>query len=132
MCSFLQLLADELFDNGIDFDDYEENIEENPAFSELPISTVTPADIEGRVRSLEEIFQSLHISSEGCQKMLVCHLSKVTGNTTSVKIFNNLLCDQDRKEFSPLSHLVLDLLELDTAQVTTAVCFVQGHMTSFV
>merc|ERR1712032_1282369 len=91
---------DDLFDNGIDFDDYDEdNIEENLTFSELPISTVTPADIEGRVRSLEEIFTSLHVSSEGCQKMLVCHLSK------------------DQEEFSPLSHLVLDLLELDTAQV---------------
>ena len=73
------LLADDLFDNGIDFDDYDEdNTEENLTFSELPISTVTPADIEGRVRSLEEIFTSLHVSSEGCQKMLVCHLSKVT------------------------------------------------------
>ena len=41
------------------------------------MSTVTPADIEGRVRSLEEIFKSLHVSSDGCQKMLVCHLSKV-------------------------------------------------------
>ena len=76
--SLPKLLADDLFDNGIDFGDYEENIEENHPFSELPLSTVTPAHIEGRVRSLEEIFSSLHISSEGCQKMLVCHLSKVT------------------------------------------------------
>ena len=72
------LLADYLFENEVDYDDYDDITEENSPFSDLPLSTVTPADIEGRVRSLEEIFSSLHISSEGCQKMLVCHLSKVT------------------------------------------------------
>ena len=70
--------TDYLFNNGIDydFDDDDDNIEENQTFSDIPISTVTPADIEGRLRSLEEIFKSLHVSSDGCQKMLVCHLSK--------------------------------------------------------
>ena len=71
-------LTDYLFNNGIDydFDDDDDTIEENQTFSDIPISTVTPADIEGRLRSLEEIFKSLHVSSDGCQKMLVCHLSK--------------------------------------------------------
>ena len=73
------------------------------------------------MRSLEEMFRSLHISSEGCQKMLVCHLSKVKHHF-SVKIYNILHKHQDQEEFSPLSHLVLDLLELDTAQVTPACC----------
>ena len=41
------------------------------------ISSVTPSDIEGRVRSLEEIFKSLHLSSNGCKTMLVCLLAKV-------------------------------------------------------
>ena len=66
---------------------------------EVHASVMTPADVENRVRSLEEIFQSLHVSSTGCKKMLVCHLTK------------------DQEEFSPLSHLVLDLLDIDTAQV---------------
>ena len=82
---FHSLLSDYLFDNEVDYDDYDDNTEENHPFSELPLSTVTPADIEGRVRSLEEIFSSLHISSEGCQKMLVCHLSKVSNTTFLLK-----------------------------------------------
>ena len=44
----------------------------------------------------------------------------------------NHLCDQDQEEFSPLSDLVLDLLELDIAQVSPAVCPLQGQMPSFV
>ena len=84
------------------------------------MSTVIPADIDGRVRSLEEIFKSLHVSSDGCQKMLVCHLSKV--NLIVCVEITNPNCCQDQEEFSPLSHLVLDLLELDTAQVTPGVC----------
>ena len=61
--------------------------------------------------------------------MLVCHLSKVC-HFFILRIYNHL-CDQDQEDFSPLSHLVLDLLELDTAQVTP-VCCLQGHMPSFV
>ena len=121
------LLPDDLFDNGIDYEVYDDNIEEeeNHTFGDIPISTVTPADIEGRVRSLEEIFKSLHVSSDGCQKMLVCHLSKVV-LFVCVKI-SNPLCSQDQEEFSPLSHLVLDLLELDTAQVTPGVCITRSN-----
>ena len=63
------------------------------------LTPVTPADVAGRVRALAEIFSQLHVSSPGCQRMLVCNLAK------------------DPEQFSPLSHLVLDLLELDTAQV---------------
>merc|ERR1711894_399364 len=65
-----------------------------------PISSVAPDSIEGRVRSLEEIFKSLHLTSDGCKEMLVCLLAK------------------DPKEFSPLSQKVLDLLEVDSALVT--------------
>ena len=94
---FQKKLADSLFDNGIDFDDYEDNIEENPTFSDLSISTVTPADIEGRVRSLEEIFTSLHVSSEGCQKMLVCHLSKVCHFFYTKNIYTTIFVTRIRR-----------------------------------
>ena len=53
---------------------YNEN-EEGHALNDIP--SVTPPDIEGRVRSLEEIFKSLHLSSNGCNNMLVCLLAKV-------------------------------------------------------
>merc|ERR1712140_158648 len=64
------------------------------------ISSVTPPDIEGRVRSLEEIFKSLHLSSNGCKNMLVCLLAK------------------NQEKFSPMSQLVLDLLKVDKTLVT--------------
>ena len=76
---YIIFYSDDLFDNDIDFDDDDNFVEDHP-FSDIPLSTLTPADIEGRVRSLHEIFQSLHVSSEGCQKMLVCHLAKVILN----------------------------------------------------
>merc|ERR1711976_1095 len=63
------------------------------------LSPITPADVEGRVRSLQEIFDALHVKSPGCQRMLVCHLAK------------------DQEQFTPMSHLVLDLLEIDTARL---------------
>merc|ERR1712150_119775 len=66
-----------------------------------PISSVAPDSIEGRVRSLEDIFKSLHLTSDGCKEMLVCHLAK------------------DPKEFSPLSQKVLDLLEVDNTALVT-------------
>merc|ERR1711894_294298 len=66
-----------------------------------PISSVAPDSIEGRVRSLEEIFKSLHLTSDGCKEMLVCHLAK------------------DPKEFSPVSQKVLDLLEVDNTALVT-------------
>ena len=53
---------------------YKEKEEGHPSND---ISSVTPSDIEGRVRSLEEIFKSLHLSSNGCKTMLVCLLAKV-------------------------------------------------------
>ena len=36
-----------------------------------------PRDVSGRLKSLEEIFSSLHVKSEGCRKRFVCHLAKV-------------------------------------------------------
>ena len=36
-----------------------------------------PKDVSGRLKSLEEIFSSLHVKSEGCRKRFVCHLAKV-------------------------------------------------------
>ena len=36
-----------------------------------------PKDVTGRLKSLEEIFSSLHVKSEGCRKRFVCHLAKV-------------------------------------------------------
>ena len=37
---------------------------------------LTPRDVAGRLRSLEEIFSSLHVESAGCRARLVCHLAK--------------------------------------------------------
>merc|ERR1711894_679077 len=64
------------------------------------IPSVTLPDIEGRVRSLEEIFKTLHLSSNGCKNMLVCLLAK------------------NQEKFSPMSLLVLDLLKVDKTLVT--------------
>ena len=36
-----------------------------------------PKDVTGRLKSLEEIFSSLHVKSDGCRKRFVCHLAKV-------------------------------------------------------
>ena len=55
---------------------------------------ITPSDVKGRLGSLDEILGNLHISSPGCQRRLICHLAK------------------DPEKFTPLSHLVLDHLEL--------------------
>merc|ERR1711860_71407 len=52
---------------------YKEKEEGHPSND---ISSVKLPDIEGRVRSLEEIFKSLHLSSNGCKNMLVCLLAK--------------------------------------------------------
>ena len=83
----------------LDYDPDPNNIATNPPSVDLQLTSLTPADLEGRVRSLQEIFSSLHISSPGCQRRLVCHLAK------------------DMEEFTPLSHLVLDHLDIDTTQV---------------
>merc|ERR1711983_7480 len=64
------------------------------------LSTLTPADIEGRVRSLEQIFKSVNVSSDGCKNMLVCLLAK------------------NEVEFSHLSQKVMDLLKVNTSLVT--------------
>merc|ERR1711860_412434 len=64
------------------------------------ISSVKLPDIEGRVRSLEKIFKSLHLSSNGCKNMLVCLLAK------------------NQEKFSPMSQLVLDILKVDKTLVT--------------
>ena len=55
---------------------------------------VTPSDVTGRLDSLDEILGNLHVSTPGCQRRLICHLAK------------------DPEKFTPLSHLVLDHLEL--------------------
>ena len=61
----------------------------------IPIpGEITPRDVKGRMESLDEILSSLHITSPGCQRRLICHLAK------------------DPDKFTPLSHLVLDHLEL--------------------
>merc|ERR1711860_16334 len=72
--------------------------EEGHALKDIP--SVNLLDIEGRVRSLEEIFKSLHLSSNGCKNMLVCLLAK------------------NQEKFSPMSQLVLDLLKVDKTLVT--------------
>merc|ERR1711860_379796 len=76
---------------------YKEKEEGHPSND---ISSVNLLDIEGRVRSLEEIFKSLHLSSNGCKNMLVCLLAK------------------NQEKFSPMSQLVLDLLKVDKTLVT--------------
>merc|ERR1712110_30214 len=76
---------------------YKEKEEGHPSND---ISSVKLPDIEGRVRSLEEIFKSLHLSSNGCKNMLVCLLAK------------------NQEKFSPMSQLVLDILKVDKTLVT--------------
>merc|ERR1712140_48882 len=76
---------------------YKEKEEGHPSND---ISSVTPPDIGGRVRSLEKIFKSLHLSSNGCKNMLVCLLAK------------------NQEKFSPMSQLVLDILKVDKTLVT--------------
>ena len=70
------------------------------------------------MRSLEEIFESLHLTSDGCKEMLVCLLAKVFTFHTTIPAHFNASSFKDPKEFSPLSQQVLDLLEVDTALVT--------------
>ena len=69
----------ENFDNHFS-DDVEDDTTSNDVNYDgvppLGLQLMTPADVAGRVKSLDEIFSSLHISSPGCQKMLVCHLAK--------------------------------------------------------
>ena len=73
--------------------------------------------IEERVSSLEQIFKSFHLTSDGCKEMLVCLLAKLfTFHTCPIHFNNSSL--KDPKKFSPLSQQVLDLLEVDTALVT--------------
>ena len=49
----------------------EDNTVENTMAYQLSI----PKDVTGRLKSLEEIFSSLHVKSDGCRKRFVCHLA---------------------------------------------------------
>ena len=44
-----------------------------------------PKDVSGRLKSLEEIFSSLHVKSDGCRKRFVCHLAKVKHHTGNIR-----------------------------------------------
>ena len=44
-----------------------------------------PKDVSGRLKSLEEIFSSLHVKSDGCRKRFVCHLAKVKHHRGNIR-----------------------------------------------
>ena len=73
-------------------------LEEETGSSNAASMAIDSQDLVGRMERMEEIFNSLRITSKGCQARLVCHLAK------------------DPATFSPLSHLVLDNLDLEGLQ----------------
>lgn len=91
--------------------DTEEEEEEDNLQSLLPLSSGQPSmsshtsppigvtddspSLMARMDRIEEIFNALHISSPGCKSRLICHLAK------------------DPSTFTPLSHLLLDNLDLE-------------------
>jgi len=88
-----------------------EEEEEEDLQSLLPLSSAQPSmsshgslpmgladdspSLMARMDRIEEIFNALHISSPGCKSRLICHLAK------------------DPSTFTPLSHLLLDNLDLE-------------------
>ena len=59
--------------------------EENTVDTSAAYQLTIPKDVSGRLKSLEEIFSSLHVKSDGCRKRFVCHLAKVKHHTGNIR-----------------------------------------------